>query len=149
MAFVVATGKGDGSIRVARAFGVGWVPGKGDFVRVATNFQYAAHARVFRNDQRRWGIAAISFRVNFKVDTFDFTDDARAQTRAHVKFGSVFGDLFATGFVVRLIVQRGTCAGGGKGEKGKKRKKRSGKKKNLGRVEKTNIDRTIAGKKHG
>ena len=41
MAFVVATGKGDGSIRVARAFGVGWVPGKGDFVRVATNFQYA------------------------------------------------------------------------------------------------------------
>ena len=130
VAFVVATGKGDGSIRVARAFGVGWVPGKGDFVRVATNFQYAVHARVLCNDQRTRGIAAISFRVHVKVDTFDFTDDARAQTRAHVKFGSVFGDLFATDFVVMLHVQRGYCAGGGgEGEKaGKKRKKRSGKK---------------------
>ena len=136
MAFVVATGKGDGSIRVARAFGVGWVPGKGDFVRVATNFQYAVHARVLCNDQRSWGIAAISFRVHVKVDTFDFTDDARAQTRAHVKFGSVFGDLFATGFVVSLVVQRGTCAGGGKGEKGKKRKKRSGKKRIWGGLKK-------------
>ena len=140
MAFVVATGKGDGSIRVARAFGVGWVPGKGDFVRVATNFQYAVHARVFRNDQRSWGIAAISFRVHVKVDTFDFTDDARAQNITHVKFGSVFGDLFATGFVVSLVVQRGTCAGpvqgGGKGEKGEKRKKRSGKKRIWGGLKK-------------
>jgi hypothetical protein len=132
VAFVVATGKGDGSIRVARAFGVGWVPGKGDFVRVATNFQYAVHARVLCNDQRRWGITAISFRVHVNVDTFDFTDDARAQTRAHVKFGGVFGDLFATDFVVLLRVQRGTCARGSRKTNKQKNGQETVRKKEIG-----------------
>ena len=111
MAFVVATGKGDGSPDVARAFGVGGVLSNGDFVAVTTIFCCAAEARVICNDHPSCGIAAIRFRVHVQMDTFDFTLDARAKTCAHVKFGGVVGDLLAIDFVVLLRIQGDTFEG--------------------------------------